>query len=100
MGPCSLSVYLYVGLAIFSLLVSAATARANPFMSLLFAGSFIYFVANAIRASREDPYDLKRLKRLEEERRRPLSEVVCPHCGEVYREPLEVCPHCGRSVNT
>jgi hypothetical protein len=99
MGPFSLSLYLYVGLALFSLLVSAVTVRVNPFVSLLFAGSFVYFVANAIRVYREEPYDLKRLKKMEEGEA-SLAEVVCPYCGEIYREPLGVCPHCGRSVNT
>lgn len=100
MGPFSISLYLYIGLALFSLLAAAVTARVNPVISLLFVGSFIYFVVNAVRAFREDPYDLRRLRGLEEQKSVPPVEVLCPFCGEIYQGPSPICPHCGRSVNT
>lgn len=99
------SVWLAFSLSAVCLLLTALFARAL-FLGVVFAVGAVYFAAVGIKALREDPYDLRLLREIEERKEKMKKtegnegqSVFCPFCAEVYDSRLKVCPNCGRSVN-
>jgi len=99
------SVWLAFGLSAVCLLLTALFAR-SLVLGVVFAFGTVYFAAVGIKAMREDPYDLRLLREMEENKAKSKKtesdtekSVFCPFCAEVYDSRLKVCPNCGRSVN-
>lgn len=105
MSRWTASVGLAFALSVVCLLLTALFSR-SLVLGVVFAIGTIYFAAAGIKALREDPYDLRLLREMEERKRKTeqtqsdeLKSVFCPFCAEMYDSRLKVCPNCGRSVS-
>lgn len=75
-----------------------------PLIGSIFALGTLYFAGRGVWAMREDPYDLKALRAIEEsppivepeETNRHTDSKYCPNCDLSYPSDIPVCPECGR----
>ncbi len=94
--------FTYFSVAIVCLLMSVFFGMRMPLVGTIFALGTLYFAGRGVWAMKEDPYDLRALRKLEETKEfSPIEESefqskYCPHCDIAYPANSPICPECGR----
>ena len=96
--------FTFFAVAALCLLVSITIGVRMPLIAGIFALGALYFAGKGIWAMREDPYDLRTLKAIDEnpsilepeETNRNVESKYCPVCDIAYPAISPVCPECGR----